>query len=174
MPGRAAHAAVMEMLDSSDTDQRLTALELIGRRRMKRSIPPLLKAAEDPNPRIRPEAIRRIGELGGPSEISPLLDVLMRLSESRDLSAIERALSAVCTKTDNPQSNTSKLTGLLNRASPGQKGVLLQVLGVIGGSDALKAVRKAVNDSNSQVRAAAVPVLCAVGRRRMRLLICSS
>ena len=160
LPGRAAHAAVMEMLDSNNTNKRLIALELIGRRRMTRSIPALLKAAEDADPKVRPAAMRRIGELGSAREISPLLDVLMRLSESQDLSAIERALSAVCTKTDNPQSNTSKLTGLLNRTSPGQKAVLLQVLGVIGGPDALEAVRKAVNDTNNQVRAAAVRSLC--------------
>ncbi|MHA1600683.1 MAG: HEAT repeat domain-containing protein [Alphaproteobacteria bacterium] len=160
MPGREAHAAVMAMLDGRDTDKRLTAMELIGRRRMTRSIPAMLKAAEDANPQIRPEAIRRIGELGGPAEISPLLDVLMRLSASRDLSALERALSAVCTRTDNPQSNTDKLTRLLSRASPGQKSILLQVLGVIGGPDALEAVRKAANDSNSQVRTAAVRSLC--------------
>ncbi|MBN2316777.1 MAG: HEAT repeat domain-containing protein [Sedimentisphaerales bacterium] len=160
MPGREAHAAVMEMLDGRDTEMRLTALELIGRRRMTQSIPALLKAAEDANPRIRPEAIRRIGELGGPGEISSLLDVLMRLSESRDLSALERALGTVCTKTDDPQSNTGRLTSSLNRATPGQKSVLLQVLSVIGGPDALEAVRKAMNDTNSQVRAAAVQSLC--------------
>jgi len=160
MPGRQAHEAVMEMLDSGDTDKQLTALELIGRRRMTQSIPALLKAAEGADPKVRPEAIQRIGELGSAGEISPLLEVLMRLSESRDLSAMERALSAVCTKTDNPQSNTSRLTALLGRASPGQKSVLLQVLGVIGGSDALNAVRKAINDTNSQVRAAAIRSLC--------------
>ena len=160
MPGREAHAAVMEMLDSGDTDERLTALELIGRRRMVSSIPALLKAAEDADPKVRPAAIRKVGELGGPGEATPLLDVLMRLTESRDLSTIERALSTVCTKTDNPQSNTVRLIRLLGRASPGQKGVLLRVLGVIGGPDALEAVRKAVNDSNRQVRAAAVRSLC--------------
>jgi HEAT repeat protein len=126
---------------------------------MVSSIPELLKAAEDANPRVRPAAIRKVGELGGPREMLPLLDVLMRLTESSDLSAIERALSAVCTKTDNPQSNTSKLTDLLGRASPGRKSVLLQVLGVIGGPDALEAVRAAVNDTNGQVRTAAVRAL---------------
>ena len=62
MPGRAAHAAVMEMLNSGNTDQRLTALELIGRRRMTRSIPALLKAAGDTDPKVRPAAIRKVGE----------------------------------------------------------------------------------------------------------------
>ena len=156
MQGREAHNAVMDLLASRDTERRLTAMELIGRRRMISSIPALLKAAGDPNPRIRPAAIQKIGELGGPGEISPLLDVLMDLNESRDLSAVERALGTVCTKTDNPQSNAGKLIGLLGRATPGQKSVLLQILGVIGGSDALDAVRAALNETNSQVHTAAV------------------
>jgi HEAT repeat protein len=160
MQGRQAHDAVMAMLGSDDTEKRLTAMELIGRRRMVSSIPELLKAAQDPNPRIRPAAIQKIGELGGPGDIPPLLDVLMRVTESQDLSAVERALSAVCTRTDNPQSNTSKLTDLLGRASPARKSVLLQVLGVIGGPEALEAVRVAVNHSDDQVRAAAVRSLC--------------
>jgi HEAT repeat protein len=160
MPGRQAHDAVMQMLEDGDTNQQLTALELIGRRRMVSSMPALLKAAEGSDSKVRPAAIRKVGELGGPSEISPLLDILMRSSESQDLSAVERALSAVCTKTDNPQSNTGKLTALLGRASPAQKSVLLDVSGVIGGSGALEAVRAAINDSNGQVRTAAFRSLC--------------
>jgi HEAT repeat protein len=156
MQGREAHEAIMTMLGSNDTERRLTAMELIGRRRMVTSIPELFKITRDSDPKVRQAAIRKIGEIGGPGEISPLLDVLMRVSESQDLSAVERALSAVCTKTDNPQANTSKLTALLNRATPARKGVLLQVLGVIGGSEALEAVRAAINDSNQQVRAAAI------------------
>jgi HEAT repeat protein len=156
MQGREAHNAVMDMLAGRDTERRLTAVELIGRRRMVSSIPELLKAAGDPNPRIRPAAIQKIGELGGPGEISPLLDVLMDLNESRDLNAVERALGTVCTKTDNPQSNAGKLIGLLGRATPGQKSVLLQILGVLGGPEALEAVRAALNDTNSQVHTAAV------------------
>ena len=160
LPGRQADAAVMRMLDSSQTSRRLTALELIGRRRMTASIPALLKAAGDAEAKVRPAALKKVGELGGPAELPALLDLLMNLRASQDLEAAERALSAVCVKADNPQSYTMKLTSLLVQAQPAQKSALLRVLGVIGGTNALKAVRAAVNDSNAQVRAAAIRVLC--------------
>jgi len=160
LPGRQADAAVMAMLNSSKTSQRLTALELIGRRRMTASIPGLLKAAEDAEAKVRPAALKKVGELGGPAELPAMLDLLLRLKESQDLDAAERALSAVCMKADNPQSYTMKLTSLLVQARPAQKNALLRVLGVIGGTNALKAVRSAANDSNAQVRAAAIRVLC--------------
>ena len=160
LPGRQADAAVMAMLDSSQTSRRLTALELIGRRRMTASIPALLKAAEDAEAKVRPAALKKVGELGGPDQLPALLDLLMHFKASQDIDAAERALSAVCMKADNPQSYTMKLTSLLVQAQPAQKNALLHVLGVIGGTNALKAVRSAANDSNAQVRAAAIRVLC--------------
>jgi HEAT repeat protein len=49
---------------------------------------------------------------------------------------------------------------LLDRVEPKQKSALLRVLGVIGGSSALEAVRAEVNNSNETVRAAAIRSLC--------------
>ena len=160
LPGQGADDAITAMLEGRQTDQRLTALDLMGRRRMTKSIPALLKAAGDADAKVRPAAIRKIGELGGPEELPALLDVLARLKDSQDLDATERALSAVCVKTDNPQSQAGKLIGLLAKAQPAQKAVLLRVLGVVGGPDALKAVRAAVDDSDAQVRDAAFRALC--------------
>ncbi len=68
LPGRQADDAVMAMLDSSQTSRRLTALKLIGRRRMTTSIPALLKAAADADPKVRPAALKKVGELGSGAE----------------------------------------------------------------------------------------------------------
>jgi HEAT repeat protein len=160
MPGDEADAAVMAMLNNSETEPRLMALELIGRRRMYKSVPALLKAAEGPDAKVRPAALKRIGELGSPSEFSALLELLVQFEAKQDLDAAEQALSAVCAKADNPASYTSKLTSQLAKATPAQKSALLRVLSVIGGTDALNAVRKAAKDSNAQVSDDAIRVLC--------------
>ncbi len=52
------------------------------------------------------------------------------------------------------------LTNLLDRVESKQKSALLRVLGIIGGSKALEAVRAEVNNSNETVRAAAIRSLC--------------
>ena len=161
MPGHKADEAVMEMLNSNQTNRRLTALELISRRRMTPSVPALLKAARDDNQKIRSSALRKVGELGSLTELPALLDLLMKFKGSQDLNAVERALSAICMKADNPQSYATKLTNLLGRVEPMQKCALLHVLGVIGGPNALEAVRAEVNDSNEVVREAAIRALCA-------------
>ncbi len=164
MPGHQADEAVMAMLNSSQTSQQLTAIDLIGRRRIAASVPALLKAAGDTGPApaqagVRPAAIRMVGELGGPDQLPALLDLLMRLTESQDLTAAEQALVSVLVKADNPQSYTDKLIGLLSSAKPVQKSALVRLLGTIGGAKALQAVRAAVNDSDAQVRATAIRAL---------------
>jgi hypothetical protein len=121
----------------------------------------LLKAAGDADTKVRPAALRKVGELGGPSELAALLDLLMHLKASQDLDAARQALNAVCTKADNPQSHADELISSLKKAQPAQKSVLLRVLANIGGSNALRAVRAAVDDSNTEVRDAAIRALCA-------------
>jgi len=160
IPGDEADNAIMAMLDSGETAPRLMALELIGRRRMNSSVPALLKAAAGTDAKVRPAALKRVGELGRPTEFSPLLDLLMQYEARQDLDAAEQALSAVCAKTGNPGSYTSRLTSRLSKASPAQKGALLRVLSVVGGTNALNAVREAAKDSNAQVSDAAIRVLC--------------
>jgi HEAT repeat protein len=159
LPGEQTDAALMAMFNSSDTSQRLTALELIGRRRMTASVPTLLKAAGGADPQVRPAGIRMVGELGGPDQLPALLDLLMGTKATQDLEAAEQALSDIFARADNPQSYTDKITGLLAQAQPAQKGVLLRILSTIGGPDALKAVRAAVDDPNAEVRAAAIRAL---------------
>jgi len=160
VPGDEADAAVMAMLNNTETAPRLMALELIGRRRMTSSVPALLKAAEGPDAKVRPAALRRVGELGSPAEFSALLDLLVQFEGKQDLDATEQALSDVCAKADNPASYTSKLTNQLAKGTPAQKSALLRVLSVIGGSEALNAVREAAKDSSAQVSDAAIRVLC--------------
>jgi len=161
LPGQEADAVVMAMLNSSQTAQRLVALELIGRRRMTTSIPALLKAARDADPQVRSAAIKMVGELGGPAELPALLDLFMGLEQSQELAAAEQALIAVLAGADNPQSHAEKFTSLLTQATGVQKSSLFRVLGTVGGSDALRAVCTWVGDSDAQVNTAAIRALCA-------------
>jgi HEAT repeat protein len=159
VPGPEADEAVTKMLKSRQASRRLTALELISRRRMTSSVPAVLEATGDDDQKIRSSALRKVGELGSLSELPALLDLLIKYKQSQDLDAVERALSAICMKTDNPESYTTKFTNLLDRVQPLQKSALLRVLGVIGGSSALEAVRAEVNSSNELVREVAIRAL---------------
>ena len=159
LPGKSADVAVMEMFAGSDRAKRMAALGLMGRRRMTSAVPVLLKASGDADGQVRQAAIKMVGELGGPDQLSAVLDVLMEMRNPRDIEAGRQALSAVCGKASQPESCSGALIGRLDRAGTAQKIVLLRVLSGIGGQEALKAVRETVGDANADVHAAAIRAL---------------
>ena len=156
-PGKEADAAVTEMFQSGNTARQLTALDLMGRRRMTGSTATLLKAARAGDPKVRPAAIKTIGDLGGPEQLPALLDLLASAPSAQERGAVEQALAAVCTKAENPPVN--QLIRRLEQADPAQKIVLLRILSVVGGADALQAVRAAIQGNNADVRSAAIRAL---------------
>jgi HEAT repeat protein len=159
LPGREADDAVMAMFTGNDQNGRTTALALMGRRRMTSSIPTLLKTARDGDAALRPAVIKMVGELGDAAQLPALLDLLMKVNETQDISAAEQAIDTVCKKTENPQTQVGRLIELLDRAPVAQKMSLLRVLGGIGGPEALKAVRGAVDSSEADVRTVAIRTL---------------
>jgi HEAT repeat protein len=161
IPGPAADKAVIAMLESAVTSERLAAMDLMTRRRMTSSLPKLLAAAQDVNPNVRTAALRRVGELGGEAEVPALIDLLMEASEAQERDAAEQALTGISGRAEKQDEHVGKLIAALAQANPAQKSALLRVLTVVGGPDALAAVRRAVEDSNPEVRATAIRSLSA-------------
>ena len=127
---------------------------------MTASIPALIEAAGDNDPEIRSLALKKVTEMGTVNELPALLDLLIEFKTTKDVEAVERALSAICMKADNPQSQSKRLITLLNRAEPMQQSALLGVLGIVGGPEALRAVLTYVTDMQEVVRDAAIRSLC--------------
>jgi len=159
LPGREADQAVMKLFGSDQMNERQAALEMMGRRRMTQAASILLQAAGPAEGAIRPGIIRMVGELGGPDQLTPLLDLLDNLESSQDLDAARQAISAVCAKADDSQAAGDRLVDRLGQAAPAQKIVLLRVLSGVGGPTALTAVRTAVGDPDRDVRTAAIRAL---------------
>ena len=159
IPNPSVDDTILKMFKSGDTDKQLVALELMGRRRMTDNVSEVMQAARQSDARVRPHAIRKVGELGDPEQLPAMLDLLTDLMVSQDLEAARQAVSALCAKKDNPESCADQLIDTMSKADPAQKTVLLRVLGGIGGPKALLAVRKALDDSDKQVHAAAIRVL---------------
>lgn len=159
LPGREVDAAVMGMLTSGDGKRRLAALELVGRRRMTSAVPALLAAAAETDAQVRSAAMRRLGELGGPAELSTLLGMLARGDKPEDLAATEEAILGVLAHLEDPESQADRLAALLAQSPPAQKESLLRILGAVRGAKALKSVRAAVADSSREVQATALRVL---------------
>jgi HEAT repeat protein len=99
------------------------------------------------------------GELAGPDHVPALLDLLRAAEASEDLDAAEQALVALYAKADTPESSTAELIEAWADAAAPQRSVLLNVLASIGSANALRAVRAALADPDTTVRAAAIRAL---------------
>jgi HEAT repeat protein len=159
LPAKEADDAIMTMFNSGNTEKRLTALDMIGRRRMTASVPALLKATRDSDPKIRQAATRVAGEMAGAQQVPALLDLLAQSEKQEDLAAAEQALMTACTRAADQQATARTLIGSLDKAKPRQKAVLLRVLAAVGGPEALKAVQASLDSSDADVRAAAIRAL---------------
>jgi HEAT repeat protein len=147
------------MLNAPEPARRLTAIDLIVRRRMTTALPALLKAGSDADQNVRSAAVRRAGELATLEDLPALLDRLMQAKGAQEVEAAEQAINLVCTRGGSPETSAERLTALLPQAQPAQKAALVRVLGALGGPAALKAVRAAVDDPNREVHTAALRAL---------------
>jgi HEAT repeat protein len=159
LPGKEVDDAIMKMLSNGPDARRITAMDLIVRRRMTSAIPALFDAAGGADANIRIVAVKKLGELAGPPGLPGLLDLLAKAAGPEELEATEQALSAVSLKAANPAGCVGLVQGRLAQSPPAQKCALLRVLGAVGGTNALPPVRAAVNDPNVEVRTAAIRTL---------------
>lgn len=158
-PGKEADAVVTKMLKSDQQAERLLAMDLVSRRRMKSALPALFDATKSSQPEVRVAAVRKIGELGGVDDMPRLLDYFSAAKEARDVEAAEQALGALCLNSGNPGACVDRLADRLAKSAPAQRAALLRILTAAGGPKALGHVRAAVKDSNTEVRSAAIRAL---------------
>jgi HEAT repeat protein len=159
LQGKDVDSAIMQMLASGTPARRLTAMDLIVRRRMTSAVPALISIAEGSDPKLRTAAVRKLGELAGPDQLPSLLDLIAKAGSPEDVETLEQAIGAVSLRAENPASSVTQIQARLAQAQPAQKCALVRVLWAIGGANALQAVRAAVSDPNAEVHAAAIRTL---------------
>jgi len=156
---KAAYSAVISMLNASDAKMKNVGIELVGRKRMTDVLPQLVKLTSDQDESVRQSALKRIGELGSIADIDNLIATLNRAGSQNEISAVEQALSSICSKEQNQDACANKIISALSNAKAEQKGALLRVLSSIGNQTALNAVRNALKDPDVQVRNNAIRAL---------------
>ena len=158
-PGAEADAAVMKMFTGTDDGKQRLALDLMGRRRMTSGLPALAKAANDTDSKVRIDAIKMIGDLGGPDQLSTMFDLLRNAREAQELAAVEQAVTSICLKATDSKAQADKVINQIEKVQPGQQAALVRVLGAVGGTNGLRAVITCARSDNVDVRSTATRAL---------------
>ena len=113
----------------------------------------------DKDSNVRSKALSVLGEVSGVTELPLLTDLLLEAQAPEVVRTAEQAISTVCTRAEKPEAGSQLLVSRLGQATPDKKVILLGVLSKVGGPTALKAVRSSIQDSQTEVHAAAIRAL---------------
>jgi len=156
-PGKEAGAVVVSLLNESDAQLRLVAVDMIGQRRIFSAVGPLLKATGDGDAKVVNASFKRLGELASAAQIP---DVVNAMLKTQAVAPAESALSAICARQSDKAGCTDRLLPGLARAQGKAKLALLRVLRTVGDAKALGAVRTAAAESDKSVAQTALRLLC--------------
>lgn len=157
LPGKDVDADLLARLTQAQGKLKQVLIELAGQRQISQALPVVASSLSDTDAGIRGAAIRTIGIIGRDQQTADLVKLLQKTDSSRQREDIEKALRAIssrcgvkCIPHLRPltQSNDNELHM-----------IGLHALAIIGGADALAAVKSAIGSAEPPVQDEAVRIL---------------
>ena len=144
----------------ADAKVRVELVRSIGERNMAAGVRTLLKTARDKEKEVRLESFKALKVVAEKKDLPALVGLLIRPRSETDRSEAENTVAAVARKIEDKDRQAETILVILPMVEQGRaRCSILRVLGKIGGSGALDALRKALEDSDVQVRTAAIRAL---------------
>ncbi|MEE8452212.1 MAG: HEAT repeat domain-containing protein [Thermoguttaceae bacterium] len=152
LPGDDINATLAAELNSAGKASRPVLIELAGRRRIAAAVPALLGAVDDPDAGIRSAALTALGETVGPDNLSVLIARVVAPTNAEDTEAAEPALLAASIRMPDGEACAAQLVAAISTASIPAKCTVLEILGAMGGENALAALGKAAKDPADELQ----------------------
>jgi HEAT repeat protein len=159
MRAEGVDAAIVGRLAQADAKDRITLLDILGQRGAASAASAIAKAADDPAGEVRFAAIRALGRVVGPEDLPALVARLPRAATPEEAAVVQEALRAACNRVPDPDACTRKLQDCMAAAPLPAQCFLLELIGQIGGGEALKIVSAHARDGREEIRDAATRAL---------------
>lgn len=157
MEGKAVDDALLKQLPNATGKKRQVLIELAALRRIEGAVPAVVPAVKDSDPGVRRAALATLSALGTEQHIGNLVTLLMSTKEAAERESIEQALTAIAGRAG--AASLKHIAPLSKSDDPELRTTALHAYATVGGSEALAAVSKAVDDTDESVRDAAVGTL---------------
>lgn len=158
LQGEDVDDTLAEQLGIADERLRAVAIGAAGMRGMGGSVLAFVEAA-GAGGIVGEAAIRALGQTCGPDELATLTDLLVRLNGTAQLGLAEAALSDTASRIEDKSIVAAALVAPLGDAPADSKCALLRLLRTAPESQALGALRTALEDGTAAVRDTAYSVL---------------
>jgi HEAT repeat protein len=154
LPGKDVDTDLLTRLPQATGKTRRVLIELAAYRQLEGALPAIGQSIEDSDAGIRAAAIQAIGVLGGIQQVTDLVTLAQKTRQPGD---IEKALLAVSARSG--QASVPKLQPLMQSKDPALRIVGMRAMAIVGGPDALAAVKSAIADKEEEVQDEAVRTL---------------
>lgn len=152
LPSDNVNAQIVALLPKAEGATYPLLIELVGKRRIE-AVPQLLKALDNNSGVVRTAALVALGETVSLQQLSVLIDQVVAPKKSEDAEIAQKALKAASIRMADREACAKELSAAVDRVkSVPVKGTLLQILGAMGGTNALQAVGKAAKSTDAQLQ----------------------
>ena len=150
--------AVVQRLGSANGKTRHVLLRLVGMRRLE-AIDELRKAIDDTDAQIRAAAITALGETVRPEHFSLLISRVASPQNQEDVDVALKALRAAAVRMPDRNECAKQLSAAMADADLSSKTAIVEILGNVGGEEALKSLASAAKAKNDELQDTASRVL---------------
>jgi HEAT repeat protein len=157
--GNSADETIVAYLDRAAPGTLAILLDVVGQLAIPSAMPAVLRAAQNPDEQVRLAALKTLGRIVSWKEFAVLTDRLLAAESPPEVAVVQEALRVACPRMPDPDACVGKLLDCLPQVPLASKCFLMELLGSVGGTRALRAVSAAAEDSNEELQDAATRVL---------------
>ena len=150
---------IIQLIRESDDKVQAVLIGILAARNVEAAVPVYLEFAGDADSHVRAESIRALALLAGDVDLPALLDLLERASAREDRIELEKAILAVCERTEDRDAGIDLLLTALPGKPSAVRASIFTVLGNLPGGKSMAALSRAVGDDDAGIRRVAIGAL---------------
>ena len=150
MKGERINGHIVELLPAAKGKQLAVLLNLVGKRRID-AIDALTGSLDDADAGVRQAALAALGETVSAKQLPLLVKQCLAAHDPADAAVAWRALKAASIRMPDRDECAAELAKAVSGASPAAQAQLVDVLGAVGGANALNAMGAAMKGGDDQV-----------------------
>lgn len=152
------HEIVSRLPEAQGNVDAQLLIEVVGLRRIE-ATDALVKALDSAQPEVRHAALESLGRTVAPQRLGLLVSQVVSPKHSEDLAAAVTALKTAAVRMPDREATAAELSAAMQQASPAVQVSILEILGSMGGPQALQTLAKYAGGDNVELQDASSRLL---------------
>jgi HEAT repeat protein len=159
LPGENIEGALVTRLAQAQGKARLALIVAVGERRIAAAVPALLKAVDDADASVRAAALKALGSTITAQDLPVLITRVVKSPNPSEAEDAKQALMTACVRMPEREACAEQLIGAMSKAPSAAQVTIIEVLGAMGGPQALGALAAAAKEGNTELKETASRLL---------------